>query len=307
MFVAKLNCCYDICATGFFETTLGQCDGNCGVVADFKFKCENATQNIKWSYTNEWNGNTWNVKVYGGDSEDQSSADPYAVDDRGLWFDGRYSYLTIKGLILYPTHTNIFWMKPHGDGTLFSNNAYDGSDSYVLSIMGQRMTVETTANKFKFAPDVDFITTFVWQLTSVAAIYDEDIDHTEFSIFRDGAAIVHSNEPVNLGHAILDRPGWETNKIIGGYLHHDNLRGMYTGYIFQFRVTSSSVEDYSDLIATEDHCDNGLAVCPFDGFPLGICNWNSYWNGLKCARCPSWCNRGCQSDSSCTDSYDHYD
>lgn len=198
-------------------------------------------------------------------------------------------------------------MKPHGDGTLFSNNAYDGSDSYFVSVMGQRVTVEQTSCKYKFAPSLDIITTFVWQLLSVTAEYNESTDHTEFSIYRDDDLKITSNEPVNLGHAILDRPGWETNKLIGGYLHHDNLRGMYTGYIFQYRVTSSAVTDYSDLVTGEANCENGLAQCPADGFPLGICNWNSYWNGLKCARCPSWCNRGCQSDSSCTDSYDHYD
>lgn len=306
MFVKDLNCCYDTCATGTFENTLGTCAGDCGIIADFQFKCENAAQNINWSYTGSWdNSQTWNVKLYGGDTEDSTSADPYAVDDRGLWFDGRYSYLTVKGLVLYPTHTNIMWLKPHGDGSLFSNNRYDGGDSYILSIIGQRMTVEKTEQNYKFAPDVDFITTFVWQLTSVVAKYTEANDETVFSLYRDGAAIVHSNEPVNLGHAILDRPGWETNKIIGGYLHHDNLRGMYCGYIFQWRITSDEVTDYSDLITEEPNCANGLSVCPADGFELGICNWNSYWNGLKCARCPSWCNRGCQSDSSCTDSYDN--
>ena len=35
MFLLKLNCCYDICATGTWEDNLGQCDGNCGVIADF--------------------------------------------------------------------------------------------------------------------------------------------------------------------------------------------------------------------------------------------------------------------------------
>lgn len=228
----KLHCCYDICATGFFETTLGECHGECGVVADFKFKCKNASQNIYWTYTGEYNENSYNVKIYGGDSEDKDSADPYAVDDRGLWFDGRYSYLTIKGLILYPTHSNIFWLKPHGDGTIFSSNLVDGSDNYIVSVMGQRLTVEMTMNKYKFAPGTDFITTFVWQLLGVSAHYDEATDHTEFTFNRDNQDIVHSNEPVNLNHAILDRPGWESNKIIGGYLHHDNLRGMYCGYIF---------------------------------------------------------------------------
>lgn len=174
-----------------------------------------------------------------------------------------------------------------------------------MSIVGQRMTIEKTAQNYKFAPDVDFITTFVWQLTSVVAKYTEANDETVFSLYRDGAAIVHSNEPVNLGHAILDRPGWETNKIIGGYLHHDNLRGMYCGYIFEWCTSSDEVTDYSSFITEEPNCANGLSVCPADGFELGICNWNSYWNGLKCARCPSWCNRGCQSDSSCTDSYDN--
>jgi hypothetical protein len=54
MFIKDYNCCYDVCATGLWEITPGSCDGQSGLVADFRFKCENKEQNINWAYTGTW-------------------------------------------------------------------------------------------------------------------------------------------------------------------------------------------------------------------------------------------------------------
>jgi hypothetical protein len=44
---------------------------------------------------------TWLVKVYGSDDPAVvKDSDPYVLDDRGLWFDGRETYATIEGLVL---------------------------------------------------------------------------------------------------------------------------------------------------------------------------------------------------------------
>lgn len=109
---------------------------------------------------------SWTVKVYGGDgSESNDMTDPYAVDDRGLWFDGRYTYLTVSGLTLHLSSTQIFWTKPHGDGTLFSNsieNTRHGHDTYMISIKGLNVQVELTGPNWKFTSAQEVVTSFIW-------------------------------------------------------------------------------------------------------------------------------------------------
>jgi hypothetical protein len=239
MFLKGYNCCYDTCATGLWEITPGNCDGHLGIVADFRFKCENATQNINWAYTSSWMDATnmtrsWTVKAIGGDDETGTMSDPYAVDDRGLWFDGRYSYLTIKGLTLFVTNTNIFWTKPHGDGTLFSNtiiNGRYGHDIYIISIKGTSIQIDLTGPNWTFLPDADIVTSFLWQNLAVSAKWDEDLNETEFKIYRDNAILASAIYPK---YEILDRPDWETSKLIGAYTYHETLRGMFCGYIWQY-------------------------------------------------------------------------
>jgi hypothetical protein len=99
--------------------------------------------------------------VFGGlDSTAMSREDPYAVDDRGLWFDGRYNYLTISGLVFGPYQTSIFWIKPHGDGVIMSNNNNSGNSSYTISVVGSFVVFDTGSEEWK--PDVEIIEAFTW-------------------------------------------------------------------------------------------------------------------------------------------------
>jgi hypothetical protein len=61
--------------------------------------------------------------VFGGYFEDRlDKTDPYPTDDRGLWFDGKYTFLTLEQMVLHHSSTVEIWLKAHcSDGTLFSS------------------------------------------------------------------------------------------------------------------------------------------------------------------------------------------
>jgi len=93
-------------------------------VAEFTFDLQSLT---KWTYKgHRYNPepNSWDVVVYGGYSADTlDKTDPYITDDRGLWFDGKYTFLTLERLVLHHSTTLEMWIKAHcSDGTLFSSS-----------------------------------------------------------------------------------------------------------------------------------------------------------------------------------------
>lgn len=38
------------------------------------------------------------MEFVAGIHDDWDSSDPYLIDDRGLWFDGKYDFIVVKGL-----------------------------------------------------------------------------------------------------------------------------------------------------------------------------------------------------------------
>lgn len=63
------------------------------------------------------------ITLYGGTGKPTDDfCDPFASQDRGLWFDGMYSYATLENLILPANFELRMWVRSHGDGALFSSN-----------------------------------------------------------------------------------------------------------------------------------------------------------------------------------------
>lgn len=56
---------------------------------------------------------------------DNARRDSVHHETRGMWFDGKYDYLIMNGVLPARLHVE-FWTKPVHDGTLFSVSAeYD--------------------------------------------------------------------------------------------------------------------------------------------------------------------------------------
>jgi hypothetical protein len=78
--------------------------------------------------------------MYGGSREVAvESDDPLILEDRGLWFNGKHHYLSVRGLTFNHSFSLSSWLKPHGTGNLMSSssvkqNAYDYERSLYWSI-----------------------------------------------------------------------------------------------------------------------------------------------------------------------------
>jgi len=106
------------------------------------------------------------VKFFGGASElTIQKDDPYAFDDRGLYFDGKYDYLTVKMLTLHNTFTLSAWIKPHGSGSLYSSVRNYGGDiehSFNWGISERRLEFEDKSHHYYFRTENPSVTDLEW-------------------------------------------------------------------------------------------------------------------------------------------------
>lgn len=138
--------CTQNCATSFYLP-----EGNSYCVypedavpaADIVFNlvpCDNKV----WTYEPEVNSvlAPVSVKFVAGIHEDWDSSDPYLIDDRGLWFDGKYDFIVIHGLKVHTKFAMSQWAKPHGSGTLFSVSRlhdYEKEQYWAVSVKGRKL------------------------------------------------------------------------------------------------------------------------------------------------------------------------
>jgi hypothetical protein len=101
------------------------------------------------------------VKVFGGRSEAiRNVDDPFLTSDRGLWFDGRYNFMTVENLYLAHTWSIELWANPMTHGTFFSSSRIYDHQSEVLShigLIGEKMEFEDKHNYFYAKTDVDVV------------------------------------------------------------------------------------------------------------------------------------------------------
>jgi hypothetical protein len=105
----------------------------------------------------------WTVKAHGSDDyEVIKDSDPYVVDDRGLFFDGRNDYATIQGLVLNQSYTYTLWVKPHGDGTLVTSASRESGGYYAFGLSAFRTRYEDSFNGFSWMASTEFVENYVW-------------------------------------------------------------------------------------------------------------------------------------------------
>jgi hypothetical protein len=69
------------------------------------------------------------------------------LDDRGLWFDGKYDFLLINNMTIRPLFGFSMWIRPQGSGTLYSVsrlNDPEKEDYFALGIKGYRLNLKVT-------------------------------------------------------------------------------------------------------------------------------------------------------------------
>jgi len=310
-FAKDSDTCLDFCASGFIEAgTSKECYCGDTMTSKFQFKLELCeSEDLQWQYQgtsdcSPYSAN-WTIDLWGGAERDKCQKDdPYPTDDRGLWFDGKMEYLTLQGLVLHHTSTVSLWVKPHGYGTLFSSSRRDDPDYAQTQI---RFGI--CENKLEFddtyRPEAHFYSSlsvefYYWQHTAFTIKWDQASLSTLATMFID-------NTNVGSKHyqgITQDMPDELSLHTIGTLESDGELMNYYRGFIWSFCSYNFDVCDFSITGVKElaMHC-YGCDICPYyegdDTECLGICNWNHFFDGYRCSRCPIWCYDGCLSDGSC--------
>lgn len=70
---------------------------------------------------------SWTVTAYGGNNANSITAnDPFLTSERGMYYDGHSSYMTVTGLTLPFNYYMYAWIRPLKSGTIYSGS--DPSD-----------------------------------------------------------------------------------------------------------------------------------------------------------------------------------
>lgn len=86
----------------------------------FNFNLADGLEENFWSYS----GSTWKVQLFGGDDDDRNvnynRHDSIIHPTRGVWFDGKYDFQTLKNATMSPFTYLFLWVRADSPGTLFS-------------------------------------------------------------------------------------------------------------------------------------------------------------------------------------------
>jgi hypothetical protein len=282
MFAPGADICLNFCPTGFKEISGNpSCIGgeNTGIVADFTFNYVNSKDRT-WQFSDNKTFETnisyaWIVKMFGGASElSIAKDDPYAFDDRGLFFDGRYDYLTVKMLTLHHSFTLATWVKPHGNGTLFSSVRTYGSDiehSFNWGISDRRMEFEDKSHHYYFRTKDVSVDEGSWQNLALSAEWRQTHLETNIAFYRNN--ILQDCEFYD--HIIRDYPDYINEHFIGVNKRKDLLVNYYHGFMYGFRAYNEVVPEAVETIGYT--CEGDCDVCPWAAAGakcLGTCYWN---------------------------------
>jgi hypothetical protein len=157
-FLEHSESCLNYAPTGYTLVDFAEYETNPSTLASFTFT--HVASQLSWASTNEWADTThsWTVTAFGGlDIAVREVEDPFLTSDRGLWFDGRYNYMTIEGLTLSHTWAFETWVNPITPGTLFSTAmVYDHQVEVLAHVgfTGDRIEFEDKRNHFYAKTDL---------------------------------------------------------------------------------------------------------------------------------------------------------
>ena len=220
--------------------------------------------------------------------------DPFLTEDRGLWFDGKLQYLTIRGFTMHHSSTIDFWLKPHGYGTVFSAARVDdeGCDlGYELSIEGGKARFSDKTNSFDIDSEGN-LNFYEWMHLALTLDWNNSEGSTAVSMFMNNVSIVSSTISV----MVLDVPDGTARHLLGAGERYSAICDNYRGFMWSFTAHNFPLTSFSSMVSTTCY---GCTACPTSTDCLGDCNWNQYYDGEKCKRCPIWCYDGCKSNGKC--------
>lgn len=275
-----------------------------------QFTSANSGSDCNWSYTASYTdlgtAKTAEVVVQGGIHAGWDSSDPYLLDDRGLWFDGKYDFLLINNMTIRPLFGFSMWIRPQGSGTLYSVsrlNDPEKEDYFALGIKGYRLNLKVTQSSYEFTTD-DAISYYDWQIVHFVNTLETSVTPQMHAYkFYVNEAVKGTSDLYQRRYAhVMDGLNDDYMHLIGGYERGNVIRGLFMGNVWSFTM-EAGVGKNAAAFASGDMattCTGSCDLCPASPAEcLGTCNWNNYWDGLYCRHCPSWCVRGCQMSGQC--------
>jgi hypothetical protein len=207
--------------------------------------------------------------AYGSDDSSAiKTSDPYVVDDRGLWFDGRKTFATLEGLVLNQSYTYTMWVKPHGDGSLATVASKESDGYYVFGLAAFRARYADNFNRFVWNTSVEIVENSVWQNLALAVGWTGAT--SDIKVYKNGLFVDGTTSP----YVTVDRPDYAHHHLLGANEVGNALFDYYTGYMYALRVSNTAVSVFDDYVLTGSSCGIDCDACISSGTCLGACGSN---------------------------------
>jgi hypothetical protein len=114
---------------------------------------------MNWSVGRNWL--EWTVRIIGASSGEFDMV-PIALEDRGLWLDGKNSFAEIDGLNVQNSLTLYTWVKPHGSGTIFEIATDEAAPAYIWALNTEILEFTDYVSQISFRATEYFVSDFLW-------------------------------------------------------------------------------------------------------------------------------------------------
>jgi len=187
----------------------------------------------------------WQVEIYGGDKmlDSAEKTDPFLTEDRGLWFDGKLQYLTVRGFTMHHSSTLDFWIKPHGYGTVFSAARVDdeGCDlGYELAIQGGKAKFSDKTNEYHVESEGN-LNFYEWIHLALTLDWNNSSATTDVNMFMNNESIAYAA----ISTMVLDVPDGTARHILGAGERYSEICDNYRGFMWSFTAHNFPLTSFS--------------------------------------------------------------
>jgi hypothetical protein len=197
-------------------------------------------------------------------------------------------FLTVRGLTLHHSSTVTFWVKPHGYGALLSSSrrdedlAKDWGMMFGINDQHARFTDKDTNTNIVTENPLEFYT---WMHLAFTLEYGTGLagaGATDINIYKNNAVAKYGS----IDHIIVDYPDHTSLHMIGADESYGEYCEFFRGFLWSFKTYNLPLVDFGTEVSLT--C-RSCSACPTNQDCLGECNWNHYFDGGRCRRCPIWC------------------
>lgn len=278
-----------------------------------------------WTYNGSWDDSdvstdngSWTVTAFGGaNSLSAQREDPYQTHERGIYFDGKSTYLTLTGLTLPHMFFLSVLVKPMNSGALWSSSKIMDGEVQIsthFGIIGKDVEFEEKEHGGYWRTHSEQVESDEWIALSVQVYYD---NHTNTSNIR-----WYFNDVQEVGEnfnwIFVDYPDTQFTHRIGTLERRNTMIHHFKGFMTQFVAVNRQIEDWLGLFSGsefdlseyfETTCASGVQgttcnvcsdsevgatavdTCPSNCAPLTY--------GTACIDCPTHCTKGCDNSGAC--------